>query len=353
MQKVLYGFYEQLNWLETLSYNSLETWMLGFVKEDNSYPILISTDSVSPFDHIRNFFEVSKNSAFKKKIKKVIVESIASWRLSIDEDSELFELSSLVSLLCISNKKARSKLLTLVKEGNLQGRHYRGIDLHFHVLRVLAGLKLSIDLKSLINRDFDNPAYAPILFTSCWLLSEKGYFLAIDLLDRFIDLYKKFPGEMDFHSPFETFIESFGKKNLKKHFNKIITKLSRKNTRFFLDALEEIGIYLNPDNDLNTFVYDLNSSYIRSEAPVFPVGNNPVYIYPPIKNKAFTIPSTSFRHIPQQKRLAFQQTLKNRTYENDRKICQNIACIDNRDVIKFLDPSRIEHSEIGAYTDVL
>ena len=129
----------------------------------------------------------------------------------------------------------------MVKEGHLKGRLYRGVDLHFHLLRVLAGLKLSIDLKLVIYRDFDNPAYAPILFVSSWLLGERGYSMAIDLLDRFIDLDQKSPGQMEFHSSLRKFLDSFGPANLKKDFGKIIDALSSKNSEYFMKSLDEIG----------------------------------------------------------------------------------------------------------------
>jgi len=237
--KALYYFSEQLVWLEACSHPAFKKWILGMLLENDSYPLLISLDTISPAEILQDFFERSNNKDFKSKMEQIIIELVNNWRMDKDPDMMLLELSILVGHLSIS--AARSKLLSLVKEGYLKNRECRGIDLHFHLLRVLAGLKLSADLKLIIQRDFDSPTYAPILFASSWLLSEDGYFLAIDLLDRFIDLHKKYPRQMEFYPPIGSFLKSLGESNLQKYQQTIIDKLSPGNVGCFLECLEKNG----------------------------------------------------------------------------------------------------------------
>lgn len=237
--KVLYYFKEQLEWLETRGYPALEKWILSMLLNNDSYPLFISLDAITPSTILQDFFERSKNNDFKSNLKRIIIGLINDWRMDRDPDTILFELSILVGHLSIT--KARSKLLSLVKEGYLRNRKCRGIDLHFHLLRVLAGLKLSTDLKLVIQRDFDSPVYAPILFTSSWLLSERGFFFTIELLDRFIDLHKKYPRQMEFYPPMRTFLKRFGVSNLQKYYKMIKNKLSPENVRYFRNCLEELG----------------------------------------------------------------------------------------------------------------
>jgi hypothetical protein len=237
--KVLYYFNEQLEWLETRRYPALEKWVLSMLHDNESYPLFISFDSITPSGILQDFFERSKNNDFKSNIKRIIIDLVNDWRMDRDPDTMLFELTILVGHLSIT--RARLKLLSLVKEGYLRNRKCRGIDLHFHLLRVLAGLKLSADLKLIIQRDFDSPAYAPILFTSSWLLSEKGFFFTIELLDRFIDLHKKYPRQMEFYPPLRTFLKRLGESNLQKYYKMIKNKLRPENVRYFRDCLEETG----------------------------------------------------------------------------------------------------------------
>jgi hypothetical protein len=237
--KVLYYFKEQLEWLETRSYLALEKWVLSMLRDNESYPLFISFDAITPSGILQDFFERSKNNDFKSKLKRIIIDLVSDWRMDRDPDTMLFELTILVGHLSIA--RARSKLLSLVKEGYLRNRKYRDIDLHFHLLRVLAGLKLSTDLKLIIQRDFDSPSYAPILFTSSWLLSEKGFFFTIELLDRFIDLHKKYPHQMEFYPPMRAFLKRFGGSNLQKYYKMIKNKLRPENVRYFRDCLEETG----------------------------------------------------------------------------------------------------------------
>jgi hypothetical protein len=60
-------------------------------------------------------------------------------------------------------------------------------------------------------------------------------------LDRFIDLHKKYPQQMEFYPPLRTFLKRFGKSNLQKYYKMIKDKLSPKNVGYFLDCLEETG----------------------------------------------------------------------------------------------------------------
>jgi hypothetical protein len=246
--KVLYYFNEQLEWLETRSSPALEKWILSMLHNNDSYPLFISFDAITPSGILQDFFERSKNHNFKSNLKRIIISLINDWRMDRDPDTMLLELSILVGHLCIT--RACSKLLSLVKEGHLRNRKCRDIDLHFHLLRVLAGLKLSTDLKLIIQRDFDSPTYAPILFTSSWLLTEKGFFFTIELLDRFIDLHKKYPRQMEFYPPMHTFLKRFGGTNLQKYFKMIKNKLSPENFRCFRDCLEEAGFDIHFIEDL-------------------------------------------------------------------------------------------------------
>lgn len=268
--KVLYYFDEQLEWLETCSYPTLKKWILGMLRDKDSYPLFISLDTISLGDIVQDFFERSNNDDLRSKVKRIIIELINDWRMDRDPDTMLLELSILVGHLCIT--RARSKLLSLAKEGYLRNRKCRGIDLHFHLLRVLAGLKLSTDLKLIIQRDFDSPIYAPILFISSWLLSEKGYFFAIELLDRFIHLHKKYPFQMEFYPPLRKFLESFGQYNLQKHFKLIKNKLSPENVSYFLACLEKVGIDVD-------FIERLEDGEKRGHAKNHPV--QPQYVSAP------------------------------------------------------------------------
>jgi hypothetical protein len=237
--KVLYYFNEQLEWLETRRYPALEKWVLSMLRDNESYPLFISFDAITPSGILQDFFERSKSNDFKSKLKRIIIDLVNDWRMDRDPDTMLFELTILVGHLNIA--RARSKLLSLVKEGYLRNRKCHDVDLHFHLLRVLAGLKLSSDLKLVIQRDFDSPAYAPILFTTSWLLSEKGFFFTIELLDRFIDLHKKYPRQMEFYPAMRSFLKRFGGTNLQKYYKMIKNKLSPGNVRYFHDCLEETG----------------------------------------------------------------------------------------------------------------
>jgi hypothetical protein len=274
---VLYYFKEQLEWLETRRYPALEKWVLSMLRDNESYPLFISLDAITPSGILQNFFERSKNNDFKSKLKRIIIGLVNDWRMDRDPDTMLFELTILVGHLSIT--RARSKLLSLVKEGYLRNRKWRGIDLHFHLLRVLAGLKLSTDLKLVIQRDFDSPAYAPILFTSSWLLSEKGFFFTIELLDRFIDLHKKHPRQMEFYPPMRTFFKRFGVSNLKKYYKMIKNKLSPENVRYFRDCLEETGFGIHfieepedrEERGVTTNYLPLTSQleYVRVPIPIY------------------------------------------------------------------------------------
>jgi hypothetical protein len=272
--KVFYYFNEQLEWLESRSNPALKKWILGLLRDNESYPLFISLDTAYPSQIIQGFVERSKNDDFRSRVKQIIIDLVNEWQIDKAPDMMLFELAILVGHLSIAG--ARSKLLSLVKEGYLRNRQYRGIDLHFHLLRVLAGLKLSTDLKLVIQRDFDSPAYAPILFTSSWLLSDDGYFLAIDLLDRFIDLHRQYPREMEFYPTMRAFLKRFGEANLKKYYDYIINKLSYENIHDFEECLKETGYRMNSIEDpwkgydfFNIYNggHELSLSMLRLEAP--------------------------------------------------------------------------------------
>lgn len=300
--EVFYYFHEQLKWLESRGPRALKGWFQAFLWDNEPYPLFISTGTVSPTAIIQGFFERSHDRGFKNRTKRVIIDLINEWRLARDPDEVIFELSSMVGYIGITG--ARFRLLSLVKEGYLKGRLYRGVDLHFHLLRVLAGLKLSIDLKKVIYRDFDNPAYAPILFVSSWLLGEKGYPLAIDLLDRFIDLQRKSPGQMEFHSTLRKFLDSFGPANLKKDFGKIIDALSSENINYFMKSLDEIGYLISRDTTGSTIKIS-----ISRKLPLRNRVNDLTAAFPPSKEE-LSIPIASiFKGVSKEKKQAFQRSL--------------------------------------------
>ncbi|MCI0471266.1 MAG: hypothetical protein L0Y73_06400 [Candidatus Aminicenantes bacterium] len=299
--EVLYDFAEQCEWLESRSHRELKEWFERLLRENDTEPLFISMSAASPAGIIQGFYEGSNDISFKDRIKRIIGELIDGWRLSRDPDEMLFELSTLAGHICIAG--ARSKLLSLAKEGYLRGRSCRGVDLHFHLLRVLAGLKLSTDLKLLISRDFDNPAYAPILFVSSWLMGESGYFLAIGLLNRFINLHRENPGKMEFHYPLRKFLDSFGEANLKKHFGRIIDALEVDNMKYFLKSLDEIGylVYGNKDSNIEIRILE--------RIPLYGITNNLSAVFKPIKS-SIKIPRYSyFSKIAKDKKIEIERAL--------------------------------------------
>lgn len=298
---VLYDFAEQCEWLENRSYRDLKEWFQSLLRDSDTDPLFISMSTASPAGIIQGFYERSDDRSFKGRVKRIIVELIDEWRLSRDSDEVLFGLSALVGHICIA--RARWKLLSLAKEGYLRGRSCRGVDLHFHLLRVLAGLKLSMDLKLLISRDFDNPAYAPILFVSSWLLGENGYSLAIDLLDRFISLHRKNPREMEFHQPLRKFLDSFGEANLEKHFGKIIDALNLNNIKYFLNSLDEIGYRVYGDKASNIKIN------ILERLPLVGITNDLSANFPPIRSSVFIPRNSYFYKIAKDKKIVFERAL--------------------------------------------
>lgn len=243
MNEVLYGKKEELTYLEKLSEQKLTDWVKGVLAENHFEPLHLSGKNTYNSTLLLQYYFLSSNNDFKKRFEKTILKLVNSWRESTDSLDYLAEILAIAARIRIDD--TYSRLLVLAKKGSLKGRTGLGVDLHCQILRVLFGFGMDEnrgDLELIIDRDIEDPRYAPLCFRRSWELEFRR---GIDNLPRLLKLYHE-DNSIDIEGALERFLGKLGRDGFKKAFLNILQKLDDPYYTDFCDILDSIGIVPSP-----------------------------------------------------------------------------------------------------------
>lgn len=247
MTEKIYKMEEGLKHLEGLSEKELAGWMRGFLAENCSHPLSLSSKDTYKSTVLLQFYFISTDSDFRRRFERAVLDLVNSWRASADpswqepaDSPDYFaELLTIVGRIRVSD--TYSRLLALAKNEKLKEKVGLGVNLHYHLLRVLFGFgmdEIREDLEYIIDRDIEDSRYSALCFRRSWELEFKG---GIENLPILLKCYHK-DHSVDAEGALDRFLRKLGQKGLKKEFLVMLQKLEDPYYTDLCDIMKTIGM---------------------------------------------------------------------------------------------------------------
>jgi hypothetical protein len=252
MDEIIFGFKDDLAWLENQSLDELQGWLGRFLETGASEPLFISSKDIYRSQIVYQYHRGSDDPEFKKRLKQAIANLLIDWRLDVGSIEQAVELVTLVGRLRVT--KAFGRVLAMAKGGMLKGKIGTGVDLHYQILRVLAGFQLDFDARAIARRDMSDPRYAAICFYAVWQRKEGGFKEAVDFVPRLLERFQIDP-TVNIHYTLREYLGSLGIDNFRNLFNLILGRLGDDFFPTFRQVLRDIGVNIQPHSRYGFIIY--------------------------------------------------------------------------------------------------